>query len=38
MMMGDGAIALGASLAPVPWYLRVNLGTEHHSTIIGLVC
>ena len=28
--MGNGDIALGDSLVPVMWYLRVNLGTEDH--------
>ena len=27
-MMGNGAIALGDSLAPLPWHVRLNLGTE----------
>ena len=29
-MMENAAIALGDSLAPVPWHLRVNLGTKDH--------
>ena len=36
-LLGDGAIALGDSLAPVPWHIRVNLGAE--DTInSALVC
>ena len=32
-MMENAAITLGDSLAPVPWYLRVNLGTEDTSVL-----
>ena len=30
--MGNKVIALGDSLASVPWHFRVNLGTEDSST------
>ena len=36
-MMRGGAIALGDSLAPLPWPLRVNLGTEDHYRTSVLV-
>ena len=29
--MGNGAFALGDSLAPLPWHLRENLGPENTS-------
>ena len=29
-LLGDGAIAIRDSRAPVPWHVRVNLGTEEH--------
>ena len=32
--LGDGAIALGGSLPPVPWHFKVNLGTEDTSVLI----
>ena len=34
--MGSGAIAFGDNLAPVPWHLRLNLGTEdqHYCTSV----
>ena len=32
------AIALGDSLAPVSWYLRVNLGTKDYYCTSVLVC
>ena len=33
-MTGNGVIALGDSLALVPWYLRVNLGTDDTSVLV----
>ena len=37
IIMGDGVIDLGDSLAPVPWHLRANLGTEDHYCTSVLV-
>ena len=36
ILVGDGAIALGNSLDPDPWHLRVNLGTEYHYSLAKL--
>ena len=33
-MLGNGAMALGNSLALRPWHLRVNLGTEDTIVLI----
>ena len=33
-MMGDGAIALGDSLAPLPWHLSVNHDVKDSSVLI----
>ena len=33
-MLGNGVIAPGDSLAPVPWHLRANLGTEDTSVLV----
>ena len=33
-MMGNKSIALEDSLAPVPWHLRVNPGTEDTNVLV----
>ena len=33
-LLGDGIIALGGSLAPVPWHIRVNLDVKDTSVLI----
>ena len=33
--MGNEGIALGDSLSPVPWHVRVNLGTEDTSSALS---
>ena len=32
--MGNGAIALRGSLAPLPWHLRVNLDVKDTSVLV----
>ena len=34
--MGDGAIALGDSLAPLPWHLRVDLDVKDTNVLVHL--
>ena len=36
-MLEDGAIALGDSLALLPWNLRVDLDVEHHYSTSVLI-
>ena len=34
LLLGDGAIALRDSLAPIPWHVRVTLDVEDTSVLI----
>ena len=34
ILLGDGAIVLGDSRAPVPWHVRVDLDVENTSALV----